>query len=85
MVVIDDQDKVILDNHNYKALVSDLDKGEPATFFLQLLRHEMGDLWQQIQSNEQGFNNREFRIEGKGKPEASLVFLCRKLVYGERS
>ncbi|MDD1627339.1 MAG: nitrogen fixation negative regulator NifL, partial [Methylococcaceae bacterium] len=66
MVVIDDQDKVILDNHNYKALVSDLDKGEPATFFLQLLRHEMGDLWQQIQSNEQGFNNREFRIEGKG-------------------
>jgi nitrogen fixation negative regulator NifL len=66
MVVIDDQDKVILDNHNYKALVSDLDKGEPAKFFLQLLRHEMGDLWQQIQSNEQGFNNREFRIEGKG-------------------
>jgi nitrogen fixation negative regulator NifL len=66
MVVIDDQDKVILDNHNYKALVSDLDKGEPAKYFLQLLRHEMGDLWQQIQSNEQGFNNREFRIEGKG-------------------
>ncbi len=66
MVVIDDQDKVILDNHNYKALVSDLDKSEPAKFFLQLLRNEMGDLWQQIQSNEQGFNNREFRIEGKG-------------------
>ena len=66
MVVIDDQDRVILDNHNYKVLVSDLGKGEPATFFLQLLRHEMGDLWQHIQSNEQGFNNREFRIEGKG-------------------
>ena len=66
MVVIDDQDRVILDNHNYKALVTDLDKGEPATFFLQLLRNEMGDLWQQIQKNEQGFSNREFRIEGKG-------------------
>ena len=66
MVVIDDQDRVILDNQLYKALVSDLDKGEPATFFLQLLRNEMGDLWQHIQSNEQGFNNREFRIEGKG-------------------
>ena len=26
----------------------------------------MGDLWQQIQKNELGFNNREFRIEGKG-------------------
>ena len=66
MVVIDDRDRVILDNHMYKALVSDLDKGEPATFFLQLLRNEMGHLWQQTQSKEQGFNNREFRIEGKG-------------------
>ncbi|NOS88914.1 MAG: nitrogen fixation negative regulator NifL [Methylococcaceae bacterium] len=66
MVVIDDQDRVILDNHNYKALVTDLDKGEPASYFLQLLRLEMGDLWQQIQSQEQGFNNREFKIEGKG-------------------
>ena len=70
MVVIDDQDRVILDNHMYKALVSDLDKGEPATLFLQLLRHEMGDLWQYTQSNEQGFNNREFSIEGKGNRRA---------------
>ncbi|WP_262963998.1 nitrogen fixation negative regulator NifL [Methylobacter psychrophilus] len=70
MVVIDDQDRVILDNHMYKTLVTDLAKGEPATCFLQLLRNEMGDLWQQIQSNEQGFNNREFRIEGKGNRKA---------------
>ena len=66
MVVLDDQDRVILDNHNYKALVSDLDKGEPATYFLQLLREEMGDLWAQLQSKEQGFNHREFRVESKG-------------------
>ncbi|MDP2901566.1 MAG: nitrogen fixation negative regulator NifL [Methylovulum sp.] len=66
MVVIDDQDKVILDNHNYKALVSDLDKGEPATYFLHKLRDEMGGLWTQLQSKEQGFNHREFRVEGKG-------------------
>jgi nitrogen fixation regulatory protein len=65
MVVLDDQDKVILDNHNYKALVSDLDKGEPATYFLRLLREEMGDLWPKLQSKEQGFNNREFKIESK--------------------
>ncbi|MFZ2450530.1 MAG: nitrogen fixation negative regulator NifL [Methylovulum miyakonense] len=65
MVVIDDEDKVILDNHNYKALVSDLDKGEPAAYFLHLLREEMGGLWMELQTNEQGFNNREFRIEGK--------------------
>jgi nitrogen fixation negative regulator NifL len=66
MVVLDDQDRVILDNHNYKALVSDLDKGEPATYFLKLLRDEMGDLWSQLKDKEQGFNNREFKIESKG-------------------
>ncbi|MDD5274960.1 MAG: nitrogen fixation negative regulator NifL [Methylovulum sp.] len=65
MVVIDDQNKVILDNHNYKALVSDLDKGEPAAYFLNLLHEEMGDEWVKLQNNEQGFNNREFKVEGK--------------------
>jgi len=70
MVVIDDQDKVVLDNHNYKALVSDLDKGEPATYFLELLRAEMGELWSELQSKEQGFNNREFKIESKGGQRA---------------
>ncbi|MDD5268129.1 MAG: nitrogen fixation negative regulator NifL [Methylococcales bacterium] len=75
MVVIDDQDRVILDNHMYKALVTDLDRGEPATFFLQLLRDDMGDLWQQTQRNEKGFNNREFRVEGKGNRRTSW-FSC---------
>ena len=70
MVVIDDQDRVVLDNHNYKALVSDLDKGEPAAYFLRLLRNEMGGLWSELQSKEQGFNNREFKIESKGGQRA---------------
>ncbi len=65
MVVLDEHDNVILDNHNYKALVSDLDRGEPATYFLQLLRQEMGDLWSELQSKDQGFNHREFRVETK--------------------
>jgi nitrogen fixation negative regulator NifL len=75
MVVLDDQDRVILDNHNYKALVSDLDKGEPATYFLKLLREEMGDLWSQLKSREQGFNNREFKIESKGS-QRTRWFSC---------
>ena len=65
MVVIDDQDQVILDNHMYKALISDLDKAEPARFFLSLLRQELGDSWHDIQNNQQGFNNYEFKIDGK--------------------
>ena len=66
MVVIDDQDHVILDNHMYKAMVSDIDKREPATFFLKLLRDEMGSLWQEIQNKQQGFSNHEFKVESKG-------------------
>ena len=66
MVVIDDQDQVILDNHMYKAMVSDLDKGEPAKYFLKLLRQELGASWQEIQNNQHGFNNHEYKIEGKG-------------------
>jgi nitrogen fixation negative regulator NifL len=75
MVVLDDQDRVILDNHNYKALVSDLDQGEPANYFLKLLREEMGDFWSQLQSNQQGFNNREYRIDSK-EHKRSRWFSC---------
>ena len=75
MVVIDSEDRVILDNHNYKALVSDLDKGEPAIYFLKLLRDEMGDLWTELQTKEQGFNNREFKVETKGG-QRTLWFSC---------
>jgi len=65
MVVIDDNDRVILDNQLYKALVSDLGKGEPAGYFLQLLRDEMQDAWLELQNNNQGFANREFKVETK--------------------
>jgi nitrogen fixation regulatory protein len=75
MVVIDNEDRVILDNHNYKALVSDLDKGEPAHYFLKLLRDEMGDLWSELQGKEQGFNNREYKVETKGG-QRTLWFSC---------
>lgn len=65
MVVIDEQDRVVLDNQLYKALVSDLGKGEPAQYFLRLLRDEMGEIWQNLQQTNQGFTNREFRVEIK--------------------
>lgn len=70
MVVLDLEDRIILDNHMYKALVSDLGKGEPAHYFLQLLRAEMGNLWSQLQEQQQGFSNREFRVECKNQHTA---------------
>jgi nitrogen fixation negative regulator NifL len=74
MVVLNEHDQVVLDNHLYKALVSDLDKKEPALYFLQLLRDEMGQLWQHYQDNLQGFSQREFRVERKNK--APRWFSC---------
>lgn len=65
MVVVDDDERVILDNQLYKALVSDLGKGEPARYFLHLLREAMGETWQTLKDNNQGFNQREFRVEIK--------------------
>ncbi len=75
MVVLDDKDKVILDNHNYKALVSDLDKGEPAAYFLSKLRDEMGGLWTELQTKKLGFSNREFKVESK-KGQHPRWFSC---------
>lgn len=75
MVVVDDNDRVILDNQLYKALVSDLGKGEPARYFLQLLRDEMGETWQNLQNTNQGFNHREFRVEIKNG-QSTRWFSC---------
>jgi len=84
MVVIDDQDRVILDNHMYKALVSDLDKASPQPIFYSCCVMRWGIYGSIHISNEQGFINREFKVEGKGSRER-VGFLCRKLVYGECS
>jgi nitrogen fixation negative regulator NifL len=65
MVVLDENDKVILDNELYKTLVSDLDKGEPANYFLSLLRAELGEQWTVLQTENRGFSQREFRVEIK--------------------
>lgn len=67
MVVIDKDDRVVLDNQVYKMMISDLGLTEPVLFFLKLLRLDMGDLWQYAASKERGFVNRELRIEGIDK------------------
>jgi nitrogen fixation regulatory protein len=62
MVVLDADHKIILDNHKYKMLVSEMNNPEPARYFLDALQGEMGDLWQ----GKLSFNQREVRFEGVG-------------------
>lgn len=66
MAVLDSDKRVVLDNQMYKMLISELDKDEPALFFLDALEQEMGDLWGGNVNRQHGFSNREIRIEGSG-------------------
>ncbi|OQW74710.1 MAG: nitrogen fixation negative regulator NifL [Proteobacteria bacterium ST_bin11] len=66
MAVLDNDKRVVLDNQMYKMLISELDKKEPALFFLAALEQEMGDLWGENIDRQQGFANREVRIESAG-------------------
>jgi nitrogen fixation regulatory protein len=62
MVVMNADHKIILDNHKYKMLISELGFQEPALYFIEVLQQEMEDLW----TSKQTFNHREVRIEGVG-------------------
>ncbi len=63
MVVLDANHKIILDNHKYKMLISEMGHSEPASYFIAALHQEMGDLW----LSKTSFNQREVRFEGPGQ------------------
>jgi nitrogen fixation negative regulator NifL len=75
MVLLDGNDQVILDNQMYKALVSDLQQREPAALFLQALRREMEEQWQELRTAHKSFANREIRIDFGGS-RAPCWFNC---------
>lgn len=65
-VLIDETERVVLDNQMYKTLISDLGHQEPSRLFLQILRTEFGDEWPRLKSKGLSFRNREVRIERGG-------------------
>ncbi len=65
-VLLDESDRVVLDNQMYKALSSDLGIKEPARVFLEILREEMGEEWQRLKQKGIGFRNRELRFDRGG-------------------
>ncbi|MGR8929866.1 MAG: nitrogen fixation negative regulator NifL [Gammaproteobacteria bacterium] len=70
MVVLDNENRIVLDNQMYKMLISELGHPEPALFFMDALQLDMGDLWARPDDSAQhrlGFNNREIRVEGIGR------------------
>lgn len=74
MVVLDENKKVVLDNQMYKMLISELDKNEPALFFLEAIEQDLGKLWDNPE-RKQSFNNHEIRVEGVGR-RGTRWFTC---------
>lgn len=66
MAVLDSDRRVVLDNQMYKMLISELDKKEPALFFLDALEQDMGNLWNETVNRQHSFSNHEIRIESAG-------------------
>ncbi|MGR9053253.1 MAG: nitrogen fixation negative regulator NifL, partial [Gammaproteobacteria bacterium] len=84
MVVLDRNEDVVMDNLQYKTLISDLGHEEPARLFLELIDKELGDIHRFLDNNPKGFNNLEVRIDSRTK-NGPLWFSCSGKVFEERT
>jgi len=66
-ILLDETDRIVLDNQAYKALGSDLGLREPSMVFLESLREEMGEEWERLKRGGKGFRNREIRYDRGGR------------------
>ena len=84
MVVLDQNNNVVLDNLQYKALISDLGHKEPARLFLEILSRELGNIHAYLEENPGGFNNMEIRIDTHPKHNP-LWFACSGKIFQEKT
>lgn len=82
MVVLDQDNNVVLDNLQYKTLISDLGHQEPARLFLDLLRQDLGDINAFLANNPNGFSNHELRVDTHSKYNPSW-FSCSGKIFQE--
>ena len=84
IALLDETGRVILDNHEYKKLVSDLQVREPAAEILSALRETLGDeAFPWGRHEEHGFHDQEVSFDpgGKGQPR---WFSCSGVWFRER-
>jgi nitrogen fixation negative regulator NifL len=69
MALLDGEDSVVLDNHEYKKLMGDLGMAEPASAILDAVRGDMGHGLGTAKAGSHAFLNREVRIDTRrGRP-----------------
>ncbi len=66
VVLMDAEGQVLLDNQEYKKLLSDLKLGEPASLLLQALSEQAGLSLAQVRDGCQDFHNLEVRLDATG-------------------
>lgn len=73
IVLLDENERVLLDNQEYKKLIGDLGK-EPAVKLLGLIRAQMGNAFEQAQSRHHNIAAREVYVEFQNR--AARWFSC---------
>ncbi|MDF1589804.1 MAG: nitrogen fixation negative regulator NifL [Gammaproteobacteria bacterium] len=84
MVVVDENNRVVMDNLQYKSLVSDLDNQEPANLFIDLLAQDFGDIHSYLAKHPKGINHYEVRIDGRLN-HAPQWFSCSGKIFQEQA
>jgi len=74
-VLLDETDRVVLDNQMYKTLSSDLGLNDPARTFIDILREDMAEDWERMKQKQSGFHNREVRFD-RGGHHAPRWYAC---------
>jgi nitrogen fixation negative regulator NifL len=70
MALLDGEDSVVLDNHEYKKVMGDLAMAEPATVILDAVRADLGHGLGTPKAGSHAFLNREVRIDPPGNRPA---------------
>jgi nitrogen fixation negative regulator NifL len=70
MALLDGEDSVVLDNHEYKKVMGDLAMAEPATVILDAVRADLGHGLGMPKPGDHAFLNREVRIDPPGNRPA---------------
>ena len=75
IALLNEQGRVILNNHEYKKLVEDMGGREPAVELMQALRESMGESFHNGYRIAQGFQDKEVSFEPGGS-ESTRWFSC---------
>lgn len=81
IALLDEADQVILDNQEYKKLISDLENAEPAKLFLNQIQQMLGEKWTTLQNNKGRFVDQEIFFTTKDAPR---YFVCSGTWFNER-